>query len=59
MKKIYQIPEIEIVMPTLKSKYMVTEPSEGVLPDIESNESKTFDEGEINVDNRNSSLWED
>ena len=59
MKMIYQKPETEILL-TLIDSSILGEQSEGILPiggDM-SNESKTFDEGEIPA-NSSSSLWED
>lgn len=61
MKMIYQKPEVDIVLCAFN--YSIMDKSGGALgpgggdqPGMESNESKTFDEGEITTNN---SLWED
>ena len=69
MKKIYQIPETEIVLSKLRNGIMQGGGGgEGVTPEMSypeidnggslSNEGMTFDEGEITTGAK-SSLWED
>ena len=56
MKKIYQIPEIEIVNST--SSYTIMDGTNAILDDPMANENKNFDENEMSVD-ASSSLWDD
>ena len=59
MKKIYQIPETEIIMSACK-KWIMTDISGEIGPGgQDSNEGKTFDEGELSTDMSKSGLWED
>lgn len=59
MKKIYQIPETEVII----SEYMkcILQDTSGEIGPggNESNEGKTFDEGELSTEIVNSSLWDD
>lgn len=59
MKKIYQMPETDVV--TLRVSGIIMEDTEnsgtGVI--IQANENSNFDEGELSTETNNSSLWDD
>jgi hypothetical protein len=59
MKRIYQVPEIDIVFSS--SRYSIMDPSGGENNDDNtlSNESKSFEEGELSTDMSKSGLWDD
>ncbi len=57
MKKIYQIPEIDVVI--LASKISILDGSPGEIGEIDANQNKTFDEDELSTDLSTSGLWDD
>ena len=59
MKKIYQMPETDVV--TLRVTGIIMEGTEnsGTGHIIQANESSNFDEGELSTETNNSSLWDD
>ena len=59
MKKIYQIPETELIISEYR-KCILGDISGEIGPGgQDSNQGKTFDEGELSIEKNNSSLWED
>ena len=58
MKKIYQIPETDVVRLHC-GPFLEDDNTSGIGVVINANEKNNFDEGELSTETSNSSLWED